>query len=604
MRLASFRIRNFKSIIDSGECHLSDKDNILILAGQNEAGKSAIIEALDFFRNGPTESFEKLFRRQRLNPQVDCCFKLEKYDLENIDTESDSDKKLVDYLTKNPILNFRRGDVDKNEFAEFKLTDEEREKLNKFFPESPPPPTLSTPPEGENPTEPAVTDQATAVPSAESSFSLDDLEDFLIAEARKFIFYDSFSDLLPGEVTIDDIPNHPAVLDFQKVFNADFAKIIKMDSRAIKREEIRINQEASDNLNQYWNQKLEDGGKYNFVVKIVPLPAVEGDAPKSIEAVSRVEFYIERDDQDPLYLEQKSKGFRWFSSFNLRLRALGVVDHIIKNLVILIDEPGQGLHEKAQLDVKKVIEELGAKGAQIIYSTHHPILIGTDGEEFTRIRLISNTKKVGTIIQTPAQYASSSGSKDAFSPIITAMGIYSISSVLDTKRLNVVVEGISDHYYLSAFQKLFGKDERLAFLPACGVSNVHNLVSVLIGWGCSYKAVFDDDAQSGRKAYNLLRDRFYEGDNDLAHENILKIKDCNGIEDIFDSKDFYAFVLDEAVPKGGPKDLNSKLAEGKKELLARLFLEKVKEGKVTLNAKSTKNIEGLFTWIYQKFGIV
>ena len=101
-------------------------------------------------------------------------------------------------------------------------------------------------------------------------------------------------------------------------------------------------------------------------VKIVPLSAVEGEAPRPIEQTSRVEFYIERDDQDPLYLEQKSKGFRWFSSFNLRLRALGVEDHIIKNLVILIDEPGQGLHEKAQLDVKKVIEESGVKDTRII----------------------------------------------------------------------------------------------------------------------------------------------------------------------------------------------------------------------------------------------
>lgn len=45
MRLFSFRVVNFKSIIDSGDCKLSDLDNILILAGQNESGKSSVLEA-------------------------------------------------------------------------------------------------------------------------------------------------------------------------------------------------------------------------------------------------------------------------------------------------------------------------------------------------------------------------------------------------------------------------------------------------------------------------------------------------------------------------------------------------------------------------------
>lgn len=67
---------------------MSDSNNILILAGQNEAGKSAIIEALNFLRNGPTDKFEKLFRRQNLNPEVTCNFTLEDDDIQNISAES------------------------------------------------------------------------------------------------------------------------------------------------------------------------------------------------------------------------------------------------------------------------------------------------------------------------------------------------------------------------------------------------------------------------------------------------------------------------------------------------------------------------------------
>ena len=44
----AFRIRHFRSITDSGECRLSG-DRITVLAGQNEAGKTAVLTALRDF---------------------------------------------------------------------------------------------------------------------------------------------------------------------------------------------------------------------------------------------------------------------------------------------------------------------------------------------------------------------------------------------------------------------------------------------------------------------------------------------------------------------------------------------------------------------------
>ena len=48
MRPSAFRIDDFKSIEDSGTCHLSG-DGITVLAGQNEAGKTAVLMALRDF---------------------------------------------------------------------------------------------------------------------------------------------------------------------------------------------------------------------------------------------------------------------------------------------------------------------------------------------------------------------------------------------------------------------------------------------------------------------------------------------------------------------------------------------------------------------------
>lgn len=44
MRIKKIQIKNFKSIKDSGDISLTN--NIFVLAGQNESGKSSILEAL------------------------------------------------------------------------------------------------------------------------------------------------------------------------------------------------------------------------------------------------------------------------------------------------------------------------------------------------------------------------------------------------------------------------------------------------------------------------------------------------------------------------------------------------------------------------------
>lgn len=50
MILKSFRIKNFRSIKDSGKCYLSP--NITVLAGKNESGKTNVLEALEKLNKG------------------------------------------------------------------------------------------------------------------------------------------------------------------------------------------------------------------------------------------------------------------------------------------------------------------------------------------------------------------------------------------------------------------------------------------------------------------------------------------------------------------------------------------------------------------------
>ncbi len=80
MQLVSFRIQNFRSIVDTG-CHALAHDNITSLIGQNESGKTSILEALKAFHDG--RLIEDMLRSDLSIPVVTCKFSFAFADIEN-----------------------------------------------------------------------------------------------------------------------------------------------------------------------------------------------------------------------------------------------------------------------------------------------------------------------------------------------------------------------------------------------------------------------------------------------------------------------------------------------------------------------------------------
>ncbi len=74
MKFISFRIHNFRSIKDSGWNELSP-DNITGIIGQNESGKTSILEALSSFYSGTVS--EDVLRGDMSIPVVSCCFEID-----------------------------------------------------------------------------------------------------------------------------------------------------------------------------------------------------------------------------------------------------------------------------------------------------------------------------------------------------------------------------------------------------------------------------------------------------------------------------------------------------------------------------------------------
>lgn len=73
MNLIAFRIRNFRSIVDTGWQNLSP-DNITCLIGQNESGKTSVLEALKVFYSGVIT--EDILRSDLSLPMVTCRFEV------------------------------------------------------------------------------------------------------------------------------------------------------------------------------------------------------------------------------------------------------------------------------------------------------------------------------------------------------------------------------------------------------------------------------------------------------------------------------------------------------------------------------------------------
>ena len=79
MKLKSFNIRNYKSIQDTGDVQLC-RGRIATLAGQNESGKSSILEAVRDFEEHDFSEDSIPFGSEQSTQEITCVFELEKTD--------------------------------------------------------------------------------------------------------------------------------------------------------------------------------------------------------------------------------------------------------------------------------------------------------------------------------------------------------------------------------------------------------------------------------------------------------------------------------------------------------------------------------------------
>ena len=92
-------------------------------------------------------------------------------------------------------------------------------------------------------------------------------------------------------------------------------------------------------------------------------------------------YVMDNSDPKMILLDERSKGFQWFFSFDLMF--MYETQGTFKGAIILLDEPGLYLHIEAQRDLLKRMREY-AQSNQLIYTSHLPFMIDPDAYASTR----------------------------------------------------------------------------------------------------------------------------------------------------------------------------------------------------------------------------
>ena len=211
-------------------------------------------------------------------------------------------------------------------------------------------------------------------------------------------------------------------------------------------------------------------------------------------------FTLVTDDHDssPIELEERSRGFQWYFSFDLML--MHGTKETLKGSVILLDEPGLHLHPGAQKNLLKGLEEY-ARGNTLLYTTHLPFMINLDQPSQIRILEDRNKEIVVTTDLTER-------SLDARLVLQAALDMDFSQKFLIEKR-NLIVEGVEDYWILTELSNLLrrsGKDglpEDVLITPGGGATHAVPVAAFMIGQELDMVALFDSDDE-GRLAEEKL----------------------------------------------------------------------------------------------------
>jgi len=602
MRLIKFRIRNYKCIIDSGHCLLAE--DLTILIGKNESGKTSVLEALRDFNADVDRFSDDVYPLDGRSdePSVQMHFSLTREELDAILQDGgvalspEVAERVVhnglvitktgqgQYLFEDSVLQpiFSNAPAGENRDGADPLTPL-RSAKDKLFDllkgHDLPDIALESSPRqiqqatkdivrhvkgvlnhiGDATLQGKIVDHLrTFIKETESLGGLQNKNGSFLIDAfakrlPRFVFFNEFVDILPFEINVADIKENQSVRDFAKIAGLDLDQVI--DTKDLQRRINLLNRHTAHvngDFLKYWQQN-----KVEIVVK--------PEADKLLFGVKDVET------TNIFKIKQRSRGFQWFLSFYLRLQAEAAPENII-----LIDEPGTNLHAKAHREILRILVDKIAPQSQVVFSTHSPYLI--DPKRLNRIRLLLKDPLTGSVIQ---NHSANEADEETLMPLMTAQGGEKPQTVIPTGTKNVVLQNAAMLYYVQAIRLLRPDDtlDGVTFLPSTDRDMIRPVAGV-IGREGNFCVLLNNGAPEETIARGL------EENLAVGCEKIVFVGSSpeTSIEDLFTREDFNTFVLDEnkAAETGVSNSQHLRRCGASQVFIAKTFLTKVKRTKAAV----------------------
>ncbi|MFZ2253247.1 MAG: AAA family ATPase [Minisyncoccia bacterium] len=604
MKLSSFHVKNYQSVLDSGQIDLSVNDNVTIFAGQNESGKSSLLRALYDYEQKSFSADSLPFEEEDITKQsVSVTYSVTDKEsffetlngifIEEYDIKVEPKTEVLDRTKIQSIESFTITIANGEKKAVRSIQDDLFEKIKSSVLDVP---TVTEASAVETATETTEQESAKAVqkyiliPDTDNS----KMADILFRTTPSVVFFDDFCDLLPDSILVSDLVNkslkakgYRAVKNFEKIIGADFTTKEAQKDAVRRTKEDEENSSLSVDFQKDWGQRIHDENevivKYNY-------------EKRNGETGSYINFYVETKAGQPLSPRQRSKGLIWFLSLWLELNSQSRKH---SHLVLLLDEPDQHLHVKAQKDVLLLMNKLASEGSQVICATHSPYLL--EVEFLNRIRLIINQKKEGTVVESiTTSKLNTKNRADALQPIADAIGLHA-SEFSKLNKKNVLLEGVSDFNYFLAMKAILKDDEDYNFIPGIGVRKINSLISLCLGYGLKWVCVIDDDGTLGGKdsisKFEEIKTYVFDGDEDKTKEKVHILSGIVGIENMFTLDDLKLTGLQIT-----SQSTDNVVAVGQKRkvLCSQLFKEIVDSGEIKasqISPEAKANFKAAFKFI-------
>jgi energy-coupling factor transporter ATP-binding protein EcfA2 len=561
MKLVSAVVGPYKSITTPQA--VAFEEDVTVFVGQNEAGKSAVLEALNKTR--PVSTAEKGFDVLLDYPRKD----LRKYEREHPDADtvvatlkyrlSDGERKLAETAAGIEIpdpfefaLEYRYDDesfvsfqVDEASaaaayFSSKTLTDVAKFALHGVKSLNDALPIL----EGlgaDADVAPLVADLKARAAKLPENWGIASYAAYIAVKSSipQFLYFSDYN-TLPGKLNLNQLK---AKRDSNTLDLKDRAVLALLSAAGVELDELlkpvtheqmlarlqSVSIEISDRVFEFWrqNEQLE--------VEIDVREDRVDEAPFN----SGLNIYIHIKNtrhRVSVPFDQRSKGFVWFFSFIVWFDDAQAQAEAKTPIFLLLDEPGLNLHALAQADFLKYIDHLG-ETHQVLYTTHSPFLVESDALE--RVRVIEDRDSEGTTV---SDQLDSRDPKSIF-PLQAALG-YTIAQNLFIAEKNLLVEGPADLLYLQAASSTLEAAGRTFFdsaavlVPTGGVDKIATFIALLRGNKLKIVVCSDNAGTPDQHLTDMIKKKIISDkvvlDYAMFRSAPAKATDASDVEDLFE----------------------------------------------------------------------